>query len=492
MVRAISKITGFFSGVRACRLATVWCRLGLLAPVTLWMVAGLSLSPVSAADDYYYTILVGAYGESIEAEDIFVDLLDKHPPGRLDYLRVELVSGKYTVRVGRFAKKSEAEDLLKELAGGYSGASILQAPIDEKRITRIHRQEAGSPTASTADSEDDGAGPASPEERRVVSSSRRPGSGVHLDKELDLVGPHVVTPVKMLEYDDSGTPLRFPGKVFFDSIMNEIYVVASGGRIIIYGPDFFPDYSIGEGRGLESVTDLVVDEGGRLFITQLASKGERGAATARLTVLNAAFFPEFEVYLNNIEGVEGFIPQRLAIGIDGSIYIVGQGRRGFLVLDQNGRFLRWFKPDDAELYSRMAARQSLETEDLGIVQATDIAVDRRGRLFFASEESGRIYAYNSREKFLFSFGIQGGSSGKLSRPRGLAFDEEKRQVFVADFMRHTILVYDMDTGEYLFEFSGRGWSPGWLNYPGDIAVGHKNQVIIADRFNHRVQVLEVQ
>lgn len=462
--------------------------------VLLFVVISVPVS-LPAAESYFYTVQMGAYETAPEAEDVFVELLENLAEDQRDYLRVEVVSDAHTVRVGKFANRAAVEAFVSQLAEKYPAAAILQAPIDERRITRIHRQKGDGATESSAD---EGAGRDESIVDRKTRRSRstgRVGESLHIDKDLDLVGPHVVTPVAMLNMDDNGEAIRFPSRVFFDSIMNEVYVVASGGRIIIYGPDYFCDYSLGEGRGLGNVTDLVVDDDGRVLLTQLARLGDTKFRFARLTVLNAAFFPEFEVYLNNIEGVEGFIPQRLALGIDGIIYIVGQGKRGFMVLDENGRFLRFFKPNDAELYGRMVAesgRKGTSLEDPGVLLASEIAVDRRGRLFIASEETGKIYVYNSREQFLYSFGLQGGSTGKLSRPRGVAFDEEKRLVYVVDFMRHTILVYDMDNGDFLFEFSGRGWSPGWLNYPGDIAVGHKNNVIVADRFNHRVQVLEVQ
>jgi DNA-binding beta-propeller fold protein YncE len=92
---------------------------------------------------------------------------------------------------------------------------------------------------------------------------------------------------------------------------------------------------------------------------------------------------------------------------------------------------------------------------------------------------------------LFSFGQKGGSSGKASRPRGLALDQNRQLIYVVDYMRHTILVYSFD-GNYLTEFGGLGYSEGWFYYPNDIAVDDQGRSIIADYFNHRVQILEMQ
>jgi hypothetical protein len=78
----------------------------------------------------------------------------------------------------------------------------------------------------------------------------------------------------------------------------------------------------------------------------------------------------------------------------------------------------------------------------------------------------------------------------MSQPRALVVDEEQQLVYVADYMRHTILVYNLD-GEYLFELGGRGAAPGWYNFPTAMTMNKDRQFIVADQFNGRVQVLEL-
>jgi DNA-binding beta-propeller fold protein YncE len=60
-------------------------------------------------------------------------------------------------------------------------------------------------------------------------------------------------------------------------------------------------------------------------------------------------------------------------------------------------------------------------------------------------------------------------------------------MYIVDYMRHTITVYDHD-GKYLFEFGGLGFDPGWFWFPNNIGVDKKGRVYVADFFNHRVQV----
>jgi hypothetical protein len=73
----------------------------------------------------------------------------------------------------------------------------------------------------------------------------------------------------------------------------------------------------------------------------------------------------------------------------------------------------------------------------------------------------------------------------------LAIDEEQGLVYVADYMRHTILVYKLADGEYLFEVGGRGTEPGYFNFPNHMTINKHRQIIVADLFNNRVQVLEM-
>ena len=58
-------------------------------------------------------------------------------------------------------------------------------------------------------------------------------------------------------------------------------------------------------------------------------------------------------------------------------------------------------------------------------------------------------------------------------------------------MRHTASAYSAD-GRFLFEFGGKGWGRGWFQYPSDITVDTSGNVLVADTFNNRVQVLSVK
>ncbi len=361
-----------------------------------------------------------------------------------------------------------------------------------------------------------------------------PGRG-----EEDNGEPRVeVRVVAVLTRDDQGEPLRYPSAVFNDHGLDETYVVAGGeGKVVVYGPNFFPVVSLAAGRGAETPRGVYIDQEDNLYICQGKSARRKG----RITIFNPAFFPIREIDFADMPGGGDFSPVHMVKGLDGTIYVTGLNSRGVAVLDREGRFLRWLRPRD-----RIVDRKAVEalrdregkttpsgdsdrpstavekqvedddmTEDLrallppslrprtatekkeepvsvvGPVKIVDVARDSSGHLYLLSEETSRVYVYSPAEEFLFAFGRKGGSTGKMSRPKGLVIDEKKKAVYIVDYMRHTILIFDL-SGVFMYEFGGLGNAPGWFQYPSGLALNREGQLLVADLFNHRVQVLDVQ
>lgn len=347
--------------------------------------------------------------------------------------------------------------------------------------------------------------------------------------------------IKMLTLDDRGKPLSFPSSVYFDKNSKEIYIINGGrGRIVVYGPGpaYLPMVSVGPGRKVDSPTGISVDHDGRLYVCQTGNNEK----PARLTVLNGALLLENEVTFDGLAIEEKIIPQRAVVGKEGRIYLAGLGVKGILVFDGKGNFLRRLIPmiddetgevvatedrmlpqknsspqvdiaqsaqsaeseqDDVsglaglppELRPKMKARNRESELAVKIKPLTvrDVVADKNGALYLLSEEESKVYVYGVDEKFLYAFGQKGGAWGKMSRPRSVALDENKQWAYVVDYMRHTILVYDLrEKGKFLFEIGGQGIGPGWFNYPVSVAVSSEGYLIVGDYFNHRVQILDVK
>jgi DNA-binding beta-propeller fold protein YncE len=250
--------------------------------------------------------------------------------------------------------------------------------------------------------------------------------------------------------------------------MNEIYVIDGRAQIIIYTNEMFPLYTLSKKDRVVAPQGLAVDEEGNLYVTQAPTKEN---PLKRLSIYNACLTWERDIYFEGFEGEETFNPYRVAIDKRGLIYVSGSSFQGVLVLDRDGNILEILSPEENGKKSYI----------------NSVSIDETGQIYLVSEEMGRVYVYNEERKLLLQFGEKGGSSGKLSRPKGVGVDIQNRRMYVADYMRHTILVYDNE-GNFMFEFGGKGWGEGWFQYPIDISVDTASRVLVVDFFNRRVQI----
>jgi DNA-binding beta-propeller fold protein YncE len=279
-----------------------------------------------------------------------------------------------------------------------------------------------------------------------------------------------VTYLDSITEDEEGNALSFPSSVFVDPVKNEIYVIDSKTRVIIYTADFFPLFTVGKRNGIENPQGLTVDAAGTMYVAQGATKQNPGN---KISVFNACLKWSRDIYFRDFEGADSFMPSRLALDKKGNIYVAGTYYPGVLILSNRGQLLEILSPD----------------EDDRKVHINYVTIDESGKIYLVSEESSHIYVYDENRKFLFKFGEKGGSTGKLSRPLAVAIDNRNGRIYVVDYMRHTVSVYDRE-GKYLFEFGGLGYGEGWFQYPRDIAVDPTGRIFVADTFNNRIEIFQ--
>jgi len=277
--------------------------------------------------------------------------------------------------------------------------------------------------------------------------------------------------IDSITQDEDERKLYFPSFVFAESVRNEIYVI-SRNMILIYTSDLFPLFTLDIRFDIEAPLGLTVDTEGNLYVAQAATKDY---PRHRISVFNACLKWERDIYFQGFEGADSFVPHSLAINKQGNIYVSASYFPGILILDSKGKFLEMLSPEEEERK----------------VKITSLTVDKSGRIYLVSEEEGHVYVYDDNRKFLFQFGVKGGSSAKLSRPMAVGVDNSNGRIYVVDYMRHTISVYDKD-GKYLTEFAGLGWGEGWLQHPRYISVDNSGNILVADTFNHRIEVFQLR
>lgn len=250
------------------------------------------------------------------------------------------------------------------------------------------------------------------------------------------------------------------------------YVIdSSKSKIIFYNFNFIPFFCLSKGRGVINPVVMDIDEDGYIYVYQSGFYEK----PPRLSIFNPLGLIEKEIPFNK----EPLNFQLTSLAVDKKyLYLVGDNFPGAIILDKKtGEIVKKIKILD-EVVSTLKE-----------VTLRDVYIDRKGRIYFLSEEAGRFYVYDSRLNFLFKGGEKGGSFGKLSRPKAIASSPELGIIVVIDYMRHSGLVYDYNDGKFLGEFGGKGWLPGWFQGPMDVDIDREGRIYVADSFNRRIQIL---
>lgn len=102
------------------------------------------------------------------------------------------------------------------------------------------------------------------------------------------------------------------------------------------------------------------------------------------------------------------------------------------------------------------------------------------RVFVADARNARIQVYSSAGDFRRAFGGE-----FLDRPMNMSF--KGRQLYVADYFRDSIEVFDFD-GTHLDSITATGGDGqnGGLNSPSGVDVFDDGSLLVADTYNHRV------
>jgi DNA-binding beta-propeller fold protein YncE len=159
----------------------------------------------------------------------------------------------------------------------------------------------------------------------------------------------------------------------------------------------------------------------------------------------------------------------------GRIYVSDTVRRSILMFDvPNGEFSEIGTTEPGEL-----------RKPLGM------AVDGDCNLYVVDGSARRIVVYDQDGKFLSAFG----GMDMFERPSHVDVDADARHAYVVDTggvssQLHRVRVFDIATGEHLFDIGERGDGPGQFNLPRDVAVGRDGRIYVVDGANFRVQVFE--
>lgn len=133
-----------------------------------------------------------------------------------------------------------------------------------------------------------------------------------------------------------------------------------------------------------------------------------------------------------------------------------------------------------------------ESGDGALRMPLGLDVDGKGNLYVVDGSAKQVQMYDKEGKFIRTIG---GGKRQLSRPSGIAADEEGKRVYVVDTgsvtnEKHRVVVFDAETGNHLFDIGKRGTADGEFNLPRDVAIGTDGLLYVVDGGNFRVQVFK--
>ncbi|XP_070564582.1 uncharacterized protein [Ptychodera flava] len=112
----------------------------------------------------------------------------------------------------------------------------------------------------------------------------------------------------------------------------------------------------------------------------------------------------------------------------------------------------------------------------------DVAVSPGGNYYVTDIANRRVVVCDKENKVINTFG-----QNEEINPRGIAFTLDGN-VVLTDFNGDFLRKYSLN-GEHKAVFGGTGSEPGQFSKPYSLAVNSRNEMIVSDNQNHRIQVL---
>lgn len=170
----------------------------------------------------------------------------------------------------------------------------------------------------------------------------------------------------------------------------------------------------------------------------------------------------------------GIDPDRLAVTLGRPMDVTTDSRGRILVTDSSHKGIHVYDPvnHSFDLYG---------TEGKGALSwPIGIDVDAGDNIYVADTKAHRLVKYDPEGNYIWAI-------GDFANPVGVAVDQKRGRVFVADSKEHVIKVLNTE-GEKTSTVGERGTDEGQFNFPTFIDVDNDGALYVVDFGNFRVQV----
>ena len=265
-------------------------------------------------------------------------------------------------------------------------------------------------------------------------------------------------------------------RVVADKERNEIYVL-NQNTVRVFNESGMEIYRFGDDLDLGHIVDVAVDKNGDILL--LTYKQSDGEPLAEIIQCNYRGEPRSRIDLKNIPGQFSRTLFNRIVSHDGNIYLASLMGLSIIVADHQGNFKK-----DYDLFSLL----ELEEKDRGNVEIWGFSLDKEGNILFTVPTLFRACILSQDGKLTW-FGRPGSTAGKFNVIAGIVRDS-KGNYLVVDKLKCAVMVFDQNF-KFTSQFSQRGYKPGYLIAPDDIAIDNGDRIYVTQAARKGVSVFKL-
>jgi hypothetical protein len=265
-------------------------------------------------------------------------------------------------------------------------------------------------------------------------------------------------------------------RVVTDRGRNEIYVLFQN-TIRVFNEFGMEIYRFGDDLDLGHIVDVAVDKNGDILLLTYARS--EGGVVAEIIHCNYRGEPKSKIELKNLPSqFLNYSPNRMVYQ-NGDLYLASLMGLNIVVTDDQGNFKKGY-----DLFSLL----ELEEKDRGNVEIWGFSIDREGNILFTVPTLFKAYILSPDGKLNW-FGKPGSAVGRFNIVAGIARDS-KGNYLVVDKLKCAVMVFDQKF-KFITQFSERGYKPGDLIAPDDIAIDNGDRIYVTQAARRGVSVFRL-
>jgi hypothetical protein len=276
----------------------------------------------------------------------------------------------------------------------------------------------------------------------------------------------------------TGTIPYSSARVVIDKQRNEISVLYQN-LVRVFNQNGMEVYRFGDDFDLGLLVDIAVDGDGNLLTLSYGIAGSDREGQFEIIRFNFRGEPIGGIELKNLpEAFSKFSPGRIVCRGE-SLYLVDLFQLRVVVTDLNGSFKKGYEL--IPLFG-LKGRDSSNTEIGGF------SVEDDGSMLFTIPVLFTVYRLYPDGNVTY-FGKPGGAPGRFNIVGGVVLDG-KGNYLVVDRLKCTVQVFDSNYN-FLAQFGFRGFKPGNLIAPDDIAIDSDGRIYVTQNGRRGVSVYRI-